>query len=87
MIDQKIQQLSGNDDVPVISVWKDRAGKFHIQDGQHRFVACCKLGRPVKLKLKKFGAEAFKGSWQDTAYVDVQAAKDRIARPAVKKSP
>ncbi|MGY0219044.1 hypothetical protein ACWJJH_16900 [Endozoicomonadaceae bacterium StTr2] len=90
VLEKKVEQLSSNpDQIPVIKVWKDGVGKLHIQDGQHRFVACCMLRRPIKLEFKKNGIEAFRGSWGDTVYGDenVVAAKDRLKTQSPKKQP
>ncbi|MCX4025920.1 hypothetical protein H0A36_18985 [Endozoicomonas sp. SM1973] len=79
VLEQKKHYLNASTKPIIIDVWQNPRNKaLYIQDGQHRFVAACILGKQVLLRLKKMGFSAFNGSWGQTKYIDTLAAKDRI---------
>ncbi|WP_163835378.1 ParB N-terminal domain-containing protein [Spartinivicinus ruber] len=79
VLEQKKHYLNGSTKPIIIDVWQNPKDKaLYIQDGQHRFVAACLLGKQIILRLKKIGFPAFNGSWDQTRYIDTLAAKDRI---------
>lgn len=79
VLEQKKLYLNASSKPIIIDVWQNPKNKaLYIQDGQHRFVAACLLGKQIVLKLKKMGFPAFKGLWEHTKYVDIISARDRI---------
>ena len=79
VLEQKMHYVNASSKPIIIDVWQNPKNKaIYIQDGQHRFVAACLLGKSVVLKFKKMGFPAFNGNWENTRYVDTVAAKDRM---------
>ncbi|MDE1464546.1 hypothetical protein [Spartinivicinus poritis] len=79
VLEQKKHYLNASTKPIIIDVWQNPRNKaLYIQDGQHRFVTACILGKQILLRLKKMGFSAFNGSWEQTKYINTLAAKDRI---------